>query len=62
MHRHLFAPVETPPEDGWASFEDTERDGAKTAEAAAREDVIGFAALWTDRRFNERIEAREVSQ
>ena len=59
-HRHLFEPIETPPTDGWASFESTEKDGAKAAAArAARDDVAGFVALWTDHRFNE-YENREV--
>jgi hypothetical protein len=60
-HRHLFAPVETPPDEGWGSYEDTTEDAAKVAaNLAAREDVAGFAALYLDRRFNECREAREV--
>jgi hypothetical protein len=58
MHRHLFQPIETPTAEGWGSYEDTERDSAKAADAAVYEDVVGFAALWTDRRFNECREAR----
>jgi hypothetical protein len=59
-HRHLFQPVKTPPEDGWGSYEDTERDSAEAADAAAFEDLTSFAVAWTERRFNECREAREV--
>jgi hypothetical protein len=61
MTRALFAPIETPPTEGWGSYESTERDGAEDADRAVFDDVAGFASLWTDRRFNECVE-REVQQ
>ena len=60
MQRHLFQPIETPVTDGWASYESTERDSVKAADAAVVEDVACFAVAWTERRFNECREAREV--
>jgi hypothetical protein len=60
VQRHLFEQVKTPPTEGWGNFEAVERDSAKAADAAAREDVVSFAVAWTERRFSECREAREV--
>jgi len=62
IHRHLFAPIETPDTDGWARIEDIEDDSAKAeADRAFHNDIAGFAALWTDVCFNPLIYKREVT-